>query len=124
VKKYDIPNLGKINIRAFSESEPSVPIYLGIIKIKGRKLLSGPFYNAQPDALEEHSLDFVVRTHNKVIFVHHKEKPDLILALVAPEKGIIYPPNKLETKQYYAEILSLFDGVKEILGNDKLKLYR
>ena len=109
---------------AKSDWEVSVPIYFEVSTKNNPKLVSSPFYFAQPEDIEKKLLKLLVQIDNEFIYITDEVKVNTILALSSIEKGLIYPPRGLETKEYYSKIEILLQNLKKHLNNDDLVLKR
>lgn len=102
----------------------SIPIYFEVFNKNSPKLVSGPFYFAQPEDIEKQKLNLRILIDGDFIYIKDEEKVNRILAISSIEKGLIYPPRALETKVYYSKIETLFQELKKHLNNDHLILNR
>lgn len=124
IRSDEIPGYGVIKLRAFKDWEASVPVYMEFDNKKGQKLVSGPFYYAPPDAFDKKKLDLFIGRYNDVIYIKEKKDDDTIIAILSKTKNLVYPPNEIESKQYYAEIEIIFSELKKNIGDEGLKLRR
>ena len=120
-----------LRVRARSDWEASIPVYLEITKEDGKVLRSGSFFYYSPESLDMKTLGegLEIHTVNTIIFIYEDEDPDEILAMIDIEDNLVYPPgpgggNYEETKKYYSRVKELFSRLKKLLENDDLELRR
>lgn len=124
IKEYTVDKNIYIRLKAFSEWELSIPIYLEIIKNNRIYLKSGPFYYVSPENLKDGNLNFeIIRFHN-IIYIYTKKRSELILSIIDIKNKIVYPPDNIKNKDYHREIKKRLLSIRKYCSNENLNLYK